>query len=246
MKENKKYRRTKMPHEQGNLVAGFFIAAYEDYIAARQLLLNNLLSQGCILANTSIEKYFKAMKVILNEPIPRHHDITVQKFKNTIKNKFQKIHNLINFEFVEFLSKSYKLRYYDEVPINYNIAIIRRKTLSELDFLVSEIENSFQITIPSIGEVTNSFKTDKQNRNPLLWNDNYRLNGFDKKQFIEGKDNVYELRKLINGKILQVHYVTEHIVDDGRFIYEALKPEPENSDPTFSFCFELFSAGASL
>lgn len=238
MSGQKKYKKRILTQQQGNLVSGFFIAAYEDYIAARQLLLNNLLSQGCILANTSIEKYFKAMKGILNEPIPRHHDITVQKFKNTIKNKFNRIYNLINFEFIEFLSKSYQLRYFDEIPIDYNIAIIRGKTLAELDFLVSEIEESFRVTKPPNEEKANKYRTNKENKNPLLWNYNYHLNGFDKKQFIEQKDNVFELRKVHNGQIVQINYVTDQIIDDGKFIYDAFKPKSENPNRSFSPCFE--------
>ncbi len=215
---------------------GFFITAYEDYIAARQLLINELLIQGCILANTSIEKYFKGMKAILGEEIPRHHDITVRKFKNTLKNKFGSIYQVINFEFIEFLAKCYQLRYFDEIENNYSIAIIRAKTLAELDFIVKHIENSFSFREPGKEAAENRFTLEKNEKNPKLWDFNHILHGIDKQHYIEKPDKVYEFRKLHNGQIMQVHYVTDQIKDDGKFIYEAIKPKAE--DPkSFTLCF---------
>lgn len=45
--------------------------ADNDYIAARQLLLADLLVQGSSLSNTSIEKYLKALFVLLGLKIPK-------------------------------------------------------------------------------------------------------------------------------------------------------------------------------
>lgn len=53
--------------------------------------MKDQLSQGCILALTALEKYFKAMKVIMNESVPKHHDITVRKFLNSLKNNFPRL-----------------------------------------------------------------------------------------------------------------------------------------------------------
>ena len=229
-------RSHKIPYNQGQIVLGFFITAYDDYIASRQLLINDLLIQGCVLANTSIEKYFKGMKAILGEEIPRHHDITVNKFKNTLKNKFNKIYQLINFEFIEFLAKSYKLRYFDEIDNDFNIAIIKAKTLAELDYTVNEIEKSFKIRDPRKEDFENRYTMDINNKNPKLWNYNYYLNGIEKQLYIERPDNVYEFRKLNNGEIIQVHYFTDKIINDGKFIYEAFRPVVD--DPrSFTLCF---------
>lgn len=231
-----KIRTHRLPYKQGQIAIGFFITAYEDYIAARQLLINDLLIQGCILANTSIEKYFKGMKAILGETIPRHHDITVTKFKNTLKNKFNRIYQVINFEFIELLAKSYNLRYFDEIDNDFNIAIIKAKTLAELDYIVCEIENSFNLRYSKQADNKSKFTDDKENKNSLLWNYNFYLNNVDKKFYIERPDNVYEFRKLQNGDIMQIHYITDKIIDDGKFIYEAYKPI-EDDPKSFSLCF---------
>lgn len=232
-----KERSTRLSTQQANLAMSFFGTAYEDYIAARQLLVNNLLIQGCILANTSIEKYFKGMKAILNEPIPRHHDITVKKFKNTLQNKFSQIHDLINFEFIELLSKSYKLRYHDEVETGFNITIIRTKTLAELDGFVEQIENRFRFTNKKLGETQSKYSFHKESKNPLLWQHNYSLNNFDKKDFIEKRDFVYEFRKVHEYNTLEFNYWTDEILNDGKFIYEAIKPNSEPSGTSFKLCF---------
>ncbi len=49
--------------------------ADDDYIAARQLLLGDLLVQGAALANTAIEKYFKTILLIKKRSATKVHDI---------------------------------------------------------------------------------------------------------------------------------------------------------------------------
>ena len=81
----------------GRKVMWFWGSAFGDYLSSRQLLINYLLPQACALANTSIEKYFKAMKAMYREPVPKHHDITVSRFQNTIQNKFPELYKIFNF-----------------------------------------------------------------------------------------------------------------------------------------------------
>lgn len=237
--EAKNVRSKKLTREQGNLVNGLFINAFEDYIAARLLLINGLLSQGCILANTAIEKYFKGMIAILGEKIPRHHDISVKRYQNTIKSNYRIIHKIINYEFIQFLAKTYKLRYLDEVEENFNLTIIKNKTLAELDYIVKNIEERFKITSTTKPDGKKMYEDYKDNKNPYLYMNNYYLIKQDKKQFIEQRGIVYEIRKFSNGSVMQMTYYTDEIIDDGKFIYEALKPkseDPENRD--FTFCFK--------
>jgi hypothetical protein len=49
--------------------------ADNEYIAARQLLLADLLVQGSSLSNTTIEKYLKALFMLLGMKNPRIHNI---------------------------------------------------------------------------------------------------------------------------------------------------------------------------
>jgi hypothetical protein len=59
---------------------------------------------------------------------------------------------------------------------------------------------------------------------PLLWKDNYLLQGINKKEFIEQTDFVYEMRNcsgMVSG-IIYTQYPTAETKDDGRFLMEAL------------------------
>lgn len=234
----KKQVTKKIPALQGKKANEFFISAYSDYLSARLLLLNGHLVQGCILANTSIEKYFKAIKVILNEPIPKHHDITVRKFKNTLKNKFKSIHDIINFEFLVFLAKVYPLRYLEDILEDYSITIIRYKTLAELDQIVYHIEETFKIDVNNTGKFERKYQTDMQTKNIYLTKLNYILNGKLKKQIIEQNDLVYEMRRIPHSGIFELIYQTSEIIDDGKFLYEAFKPETSYPASQFKLCFK--------
>ena len=237
--EERKYKKKTLDFARGRLVAGFFANAYEDYLAARTLLINHMLIQGCIMANTAIEKYFKGMIAILNEPIPRHHDIATAKFRNTIQNKYPTVYKHINLEFITFLAKSYKLRYFDEVEDGFSLAVARLKTLAELDYTVSKIEESIKIVVPGREKNTNKYNTDKIDRNPQLWQYNYLLNLVDKTTFIEQSDWVYEFRKGSPFGITEVSYATNVVKDDSLFLYEALRFQINSEGKhIFTLCFK--------
>lgn len=238
MNEKIKYKTKLLPFEQGLLVSNFFLTAFEDYIAARLLLINGLLPQGCIMANTSIEKYFKGLLISQGVIAPKHHDISAQTFKNSIKNKFKKIYDIINWEFIEFLAKSYKIRYLDSLEQGYNIAIIRAKTLAELDYIVCFVEENFQIIYPKFTERDNKYRHLINEKDPKLLNYNFHLLKYDKNKFIQQVDDVFEFRKMTNGEVLEIRYRTDKIINDGKFLYEAIKPKQDNPLRSFSVCFE--------
>jgi HEPN domain-containing protein len=114
--------------------------ADSDYLAARALLLGKLLVQGCGLANTAVEKYLKARCANLERPIPRTHDVTKLYFE--VK-KHGGVGFLLNETFLQFLEKAYTLRYPDDIPAGFNIAMHEMKALAELDRTVFGITNSF-------------------------------------------------------------------------------------------------------
>lgn len=212
----------KVTLSQGQKISDFLQAAYSDYISARILILSDQLVNGCNLANTSIEKYFKAYKCLLNENIPRHHDITIKKYRNTFKNKFPTIYESINFEFIEFLFKSYLLRYLDDIPDDFNLVIIKNKTLAELDHIVNILENS--ISINRNGRSGRKYKTDLDENNNALLNYNFLLSKIDKSKFVESVNFIYELRKIPNFGIIEVTYYSDKVNNDGKFNYEGYKP----------------------
>lgn len=215
-------------------VSSLMSNAFEDYIASRNLILQDYLPQGLILANTAIEKYFKSLKALLKEPIPRHHDITVSKIQNTLKNKFRPMHDSLNQEFLEFLSKGYKYRYIDELESDFNIAVIARKTLAELDFIVSMFEESIFISTPNNKSGRTNYRRMKSEKDEKLLNGNYLLKNINKDQYIKMKTKVWEFRKLPNGEYLQVYYDAFNLDNDGKFLYEAFKPNSKYPCSSFN------------
>ncbi len=238
MDNNDKFKTKILPFEQGLLVTYFFINAFEDYLAARLLLLNGRLPQGCVLATTAIEKYFKGMLMSHGTTSPKHHDISARAFKSSMENKFKKIHDKINWEFVAFLARAYRLRYLDDLEKEYSIVIVRAKTLAELDFIVSNIEESFKIVNPKLGERENKYTYMKNTKSPNLVDFNFHLTGIEKTPFVQQVDDVYEFRKITNGEILEINYRTDKIIDDGKFLYDAVKPKEDAPMQSFSLCFE--------
>ena len=120
--------------------------ANNEYIASRLLLLNDALVQGSGLSNTTIEKYLKALFVLLGLEIPKG-------FKgHNICNLYDKIKKKgielkINEEYLALLVKAYRLRYFDNLEPGFNIALNRTKLLVELDHTVYEIRKGFNFGI---------------------------------------------------------------------------------------------------
>lgn len=119
--------------------------ADNDYIGARELLLCDLLVNGAVLSNTAVEKYLKAIFMLKQIKIPRCHDVTAlnQKLKST---------GLIlplSEDYLSLLLMAYKLRYPDDLPPDFNIAIDRTRLLTELDYTVWVIRKGFTLTGPA-------------------------------------------------------------------------------------------------
>lgn len=211
-----KTKQFQLTNNQAKKVQYFFLGGYEDYLAARQLLLNNLLLQGTNLALTSVEKYFKGIKSILREEVPKHHDITVSKFKNSLKNKFRLLHDDINFDFIKLISKSYKLRYYDDIDEGFKITLFKWKTLVELDSTINIIENSFKISnSKSNYKYLNDFKL----KNKLLIKENFLSKGCKRQDYFNREEVILQIEKR-SDNIIQIQYLTNDIKDDGIFNFK--------------------------
>jgi hypothetical protein len=204
--------------------------AFRDYLAARTLFLNCLLPQGAILASTSVEKYFKAIISLKGNSCLKHLG---KPLVNALRNAFRELFAALNPEFIEFLERAYQLRYVDDLEKDFNLCISRRKTLAELDFTVAQIEN--RLVREQEGKTVERFYTKllkgETYMAPLLWQDNYLLQGMNKKDFIEQPDFVYEVRSSsgrVSG-IFQMQHGTAEVKDDGRFLMEALVQTGDNS-----------------
>lgn len=210
--------------EQVNIqnIVGYIAMSFDDYIAARILFNNNKLLQACILANTAIEKYFKALMAAQGEKPFGMHDITKQ--LPFIDDKYPGIYANLNIEFLSQLTKIYKARYLDHLPLGYNFTIIQGKYLAELDFIFSIIEPTLRFPDQSGNISKTRYELSVENKDPYLWTSNYILNKTEKKLFIETPCYIQEFRVLPSGIFIEIIYESNSVKNDNKFDYNALIP----------------------
>jgi len=226
-----KLRKKILSNEVGLAINQFFINAYSDYISARILFLNDRLRDACYFANTAIEKYIKGLLLLQGDRPPRHHDLTALSMLNPLKNKYKNFYNSLDIEFLTLLSSAYKMRYLDDIEVGFNIAIIKRKTLAELDRIVTYIEENTMILVSGKNGTVKQYTFDKDSKNPALWQGNIFLHKIEQRSFVDQDNRVYEARKLRNGEMMEVMYTTHEPVFDKPFIMEALN---EKNPQTFT------------
>lgn len=189
-------------------ISSFLSTGYDDYLAARILINHDLLSQGTILANTSIEKFLKAILTIKGDKFKFTHKTTV--LMEELIGFDDELYSKINKEYVNLIEKSYQLRYIDSVPPRFRITLVRRTVLAELDYIISLLTDRilFETSIS-----TNSNKTKynyhKKIKNCDLYLNNFILNSIAKSDFIQGIDNVYEFINREKGGFIEVFYTAE-------------------------------------
>lgn len=196
---------------------GFFNIAYYDYVAARTLFNHNQLYRAIILANTSIEKYFKVYLAINGASAKTHNVnelfIKTQKFDPTLKAK-------INIEFIGLITKAYHMRYFDDKLFSkseFDLCVCKYKTLAELDETVAFIENSW-IVRKNGQPLKRRFHSDVEAKESALYENNFFLNGIDKTKYIEVEELVYEIRNTKQEGVAETYYTTLESKNDGKFL----------------------------
>lgn len=202
----------------------FINSAYSEYKAARNLLLNNHLVQGSILASASLEKYLKSIVCFHTKcPPPKTHEITSKKLLRPVKQLDRKLYNNLNIEFIHLLSNCYKLRYLDSIKKGYNIVLSKNRTLAEIDFIVNKVENNFSHFQLNLRKFERQYHRDLDAKLDGLFLNNHILNGIKKSVYINGKlDLVYECRALNTLHLLEATYKTQKTVDEKRFLIPGL------------------------
>ena len=200
--------RTKsITHQDGLKLLGFLKNAYDDYLASRALLNHNLILQGAILANTSIEKYFKAILMFKGDTIKHTHSI--KNFLPSIKNFDISLYKKLNKEFIHRLDACYSLRYIDTVPENFKITLLKKQTLAELDFTISLVFDKIKIKQKNRDENKHQYQKDKEsNRNELCEN-NYLFGALTKDTFLTGIDDVYQFYVDNYKNFIEIKYQTD-------------------------------------
>lgn len=187
--------------------------ADSDYLAARYLLLGSMVVEGCILANTAIEKYLKALYSHLELPIPRSHAVQALYCEVRASGKSTVA---LNDAFLNVLQKAYGLRYPDELPNDFNIALNQMKLLAELDRTVFAIANCF-----AFGEGTTDFVLTRAAKagDQRYVARNVVLNPGQTSDFFASDSQSFEFR-IHKPLIINVEYLSPGVADDGLFDQE--------------------------
>jgi HEPN domain-containing protein len=196
--------------------------ADSDYLAARYLLLGRMVVQGCVLANTAIEKYLKALHAHLELPISRSHAVETlyAELKNSAKSTVT-----LNQSFLRVLQKAYRLRYPDALPDGFNISLNQMKVLAELDRTVFAISGAFTFR----EGITDSVLTRAtKSEDPRFLEKNVVLDPERTRAFLAADCQSFEFRTH-NPLDINVDYLSPWVTDDGLFDQEGADLPPENS-----------------
>jgi hypothetical protein len=215
----KKMRRS----EYGRKTIDFLSIAYRDYLAARVLLNADLLVQGVVLASTAVEKYLKAILAFRGNESRGHLKAAHWRAALDFDARLSKV---LNPEFLQLLQKCYKLRYLDDIEVNFNLVIASREFLAELDYAALMLQESFRIQHGEKPHLT-QYHDDKRDRDPRLVMNNYLFAHQDKQRFIlEEPQVVYELRMSGPNDLMEVTYLARPVPSDGKFMRSGFTPIP--------------------
>jgi HEPN domain-containing protein len=183
-----------------------------DYLAARQLLLGNLLVPGAALSNTAIEKYFKTILLIRKVPSRKVHDLP-RLFG--MLNRAGVLLNL-NQDYLNLLSRLYKLRYPDEVESGLNLSIDRTRLLTELDYSVFEIKKGFQLTGP-FGPVSTAVDEFLKRNDARLVEKNCYFGTANRETLFGEESARYSIKSFGSGLLSWTFYETYGVPDNRNF-----------------------------
>ncbi|MFP4895676.1 hypothetical protein ACLFKU_33630 [Paraburkholderia sp. EG304] len=213
-------------------VIRFWGDAFNDYIAARVLILNGLLQQGAVLASTAVEKYFKTMLATRGLEVHGH---LRKAHQNSLRASDEALFAQLNPDFLKLCQHGYRLRYSEQLPIGYNIVIASREFLAELDYTALLIEGRLVRKNENAHETRGRLSKMLAANDMRLCQDNHVILGQVKEQFIYGAvQTVCELRRIANGVIVDLAYPSTSIPDDRSFMRAAFVPK-DGDDRSYSF-----------
>lgn len=163
----------------------FIYSAFDDYLAARLLLLNKHSLNGVILASLAIEKYLKAMLASLNIDFKNLHLDRLDEIKQLLADtEYKVIFNYVDPRFLELLSLGYRFRYYDNIKVRKTIGFATHQVLAELDCFISVFEQLIILDIN--GKIVETpYQRAVSNEDPQVFDNNYVLNKLDRQTFYE-------------------------------------------------------------
>jgi HEPN domain-containing protein len=204
---------------------GWIRWAETDYLAARLLLLTDgLLVQGAALANTTIEKFLKALFSHSKLPTPRGHD--VEKLYEDLKSEVPGCKVDLNVEFLRWITKSYSLRYPDDLEEGFNLSINQVKLLSQLDRSVQEIGIHLDIDLRGTKQ-RQVLDLKRENNDPRYFDRNVAVfPTFAENRFAD-QSECYEIT-VHQQMLIEAFYRTVKTPDDLSFDKVGLAVDPTN------------------
>jgi hypothetical protein len=216
-------RDKKVKAEHTEKVIRFLSDGFNDYIASRVLLLADLLEQGAVLASTAVEKYFKAMLATHGD---EHHGHLQKAHWNIVQHKYPELFAQLSPSFLKLCQKCYLLRYTQDVPHHYNVVIATREFLAELDHTILLIEHALFRTDGNDKPVRTRYRQMSDGKDQRLLQENHVLLHLAKEPFIYGVQQwVHELRRIANGVIVEVTYLSVSVPADRSFMRPAFVPK---------------------
>ncbi len=188
----------------------FYKLAFGDYLAARTLLLNDLLEQGIGLAATAVEKIFKSILAIRGEN-PNGH-ITKALLKS-IKNYKPDLYKQLREDFLEFLAKAYDLRYLDNLKQGHSLVINKYRCLAETDKTMCIILSGIYLNHTKL-----PFEEAKESHNKLLLRENYYLKDGNTLRYQEKINLVHEIKVFGDYDSIFASYETHGVSNSGSFL----------------------------
>jgi hypothetical protein len=227
----------------GSKTADYLDVAYKDYLAARVLFNANLLLQGAVLASTAIEKYLKAILAFRGN---ESHGHLKKAHWNAALNFDSRLSSILNNDFLLLLQKCYKLRYLDDLEMDFNLVIASREFLAELDHAAVTLQESIRLRRNGKPHLTR-YDTDKKNRDPrLVWNNYLFIDQDNKQGFISAAPQfVYEIRKAAPDHFYEVEYFAPAAPSDGKFMRPGFVPVP-NSVNQYQMAFKPIPPGSEV
>lgn len=176
--------------------------------------MNGLLPQGVGMAATAVEKCLKGVLLIKGNRCNGHLE---KNLINAIKNQQPKLYDDLNVDFIKFLRKAYKLRYYDDKKDRFSIVINQFRTLAELDKNMSVIDSGVVLSKNGV-TIESVYVQGLKKKEQLLMESNYIALGLDRGKFMKRRNKVLELSIEPDTNGLNVSYETGCVNDSGSFL----------------------------
>lgn len=181
---------------------GFVNAGFTDYIASRFLLNNGFFEQGVMLACYAVERYMKALLLILGVPIKdvRGHIDRLDKFERLyggLDHEYSIIISKLDTNFLKVLKVAYGHRYYDDIKSEDTFGFLVNQFLGELDYTVFLFDNIFNtmklVSNKKEVDTRTAFAIAATENNRDLLENNHVLHGVPKIEFMNRESYVFSV-----------------------------------------------------